>query len=354
MCGCLPFSLLLFYSTNSGVEYYFGGTPSCSDLSCQDYRSRANAWKQAHYALNFFSEHSIPFWDMANANERVTNDNWLLANSNDNVLVLYLKAGSSGSAAVDLSPSAKDGDLYFVDWFDPRNGGPLQHGTVKLLQAEQAQSLGKAPSNQEEDWVVLLQKCSDCSFGEGSEAGLIAGLVIACILAVAFALLYFHSWHVRKQQSVLIKNHDDEELHLQDEWGDEVPQQVNPELGTIYAVAVATGDTSLPEYQGSPLPDFKDQVRTSGQERKLRQTAKALEEIEQGRHPDFKDQVRTSGQEGKLKQTAKVLEEVEPEVEQGANQSNPTPLEEGEPANEQGTNQSHPTPSFINGFQMEI
>jgi len=310
---------------------------------------------------------------MANANERVTDDNWLLANSNDNVLVLYLKAGSSGSAAVDLSPSAKDGDLYFVDWFDPRNGGPLQYGTTKLLQAEQAQSLGKAPNNPEEDWVVLLQKCSDCSFGEGSEAGLIAGLVIACILVVAFALLYFHSWHVRKQQSVLIKNGVDGDLQPQDEWGDDVPQQVNPELGTIYAVAVATGGSSLPEYegpplpecQGSPLPDFKDQARTSGQERKLRQAAKALKEVEpeveQGSnqsHRDFKDQVRNSGKTVKPMLKAKALEEAEPENEQGTNQSHPTPLEgvepEREPANEQGINHDHPTPSFIHGFQMEI
>ncbi|HSH19652.1 MAG TPA: putative collagen-binding domain-containing protein, partial [Draconibacterium sp.] len=47
---------------------------------------------------------------------------------------------------------------FSAKWFDPRNGGFLQTGTVKTIQGGGIQELVGAPSEQEKDWVILLRK----------------------------------------------------------------------------------------------------------------------------------------------------------------------------------------------------
>lgn len=207
---------------------------------------------------------------MANDNDRVTNDNWCLADPNDNMLVVYLK---SGSATIDLSHSGAVGVSYLVDWFDPRNGGPLQKGTVKLLSAGKVQSLGDAPTNREQDWVVLLSKCSDChsTHDEGGlGAGVIAGLVIACFVALAFALLYVRNF---RKQSMPSEKVSDEGSQNHNESGNKTPQDpptTNPASGTIHGIPVVTGTsdssavspvTANDAEEPTQLPVYKDQVR---------------------------------------------------------------------------------------------
>jgi hypothetical protein len=47
---------------------------------------------------------------------------------------------------------------YEVAWFDPRNGGALQSGTIKEVEGGSIQPLGQPLSNVKEDWVVLVRK----------------------------------------------------------------------------------------------------------------------------------------------------------------------------------------------------
>ena len=140
----------------AGVEYYFGYQFAHSDLTLQDFRSRDKMWDLSRYALQFFSRNRIPFWDMSNDNGRLSNDNWCLSQSNDDVIVVYLING--GSDSIDLA--GETGETYSIQWYDPRNGGDLQAGSLSSLQIGSGRDLGTAPGSNEKDWVVLLQRAA--------------------------------------------------------------------------------------------------------------------------------------------------------------------------------------------------
>ncbi len=108
-----------------GNEWYFGYGHAHSDLTLQDFRSRDQWWDYTRYAMEFFNDNDIPFWEMQN-------DNGISSASNDygfyksgEVYVGYLKNG--GTTNMDLSNATGS---FEVKWFDPRNGGGLQDGTV--------------------------------------------------------------------------------------------------------------------------------------------------------------------------------------------------------------------------------
>ena len=69
------------------------------------------------------------------------------------VYVVYLKSG--GTTNLDLS--AQTG-VFDVSWFDPRNGGALQKGSVTAVNGGSVVSLGTAPSAPTLDWVVLVRR----------------------------------------------------------------------------------------------------------------------------------------------------------------------------------------------------
>lgn len=135
----------------AGVEYYFGYRLPENDLKCEDFRSRDKSWGWCRIALSFFRENSIPFWEMKNANalignEKNSNDKYCLAKPG-HIYLIYLPKG--GSTEIDLS---HDIGGYTLDWFNPREGGPLkpagiiQEGTPTLT----------APGGG--DWLAVLRK----------------------------------------------------------------------------------------------------------------------------------------------------------------------------------------------------
>jgi len=67
--------------------------------------------------------------------------------------LVYLAEG--GTTDVDLSDAK--GSLT-VKWYNPRIGGALLDGTIKTVQAGKKVSIGKAPTESGEDWVVLIRK----------------------------------------------------------------------------------------------------------------------------------------------------------------------------------------------------
>jgi hypothetical protein len=70
--------------------------------------------------------------------------------SPQDVYVLFLPSG--GTADLQLSIGS-----YEVKWFDPRNGGALQDGSVKQLEGCGIVNIGKAPAEADKDWVVLVR-----------------------------------------------------------------------------------------------------------------------------------------------------------------------------------------------------
>mmetsp|Transcript_7692 Transcript_7692/g.21404 ORF Transcript_7692/g.21404 Transcript_7692/m.21404 type:complete len:958 (+) Transcript_7692:402-3275(+) len=143
----------------AGVEYYFGYSYACSDLTCEDFRSRANMWDQSRYALEFFETNNIPFWEMSNSNNLLANGgspNWCLSTADKSTVVVYLKNGDTDTIDLSNSNVFLSSQSYSVSWFDPRNGGDLLAGSVATVVASEDQDLGDAPNEATEDWVVFL------------------------------------------------------------------------------------------------------------------------------------------------------------------------------------------------------
>jgi hypothetical protein len=98
---------------------------------------------------------------MISTNQRVSNNNWCLLDPIDgeSSIVLFLPIGDT--LDIDLRGLQVSGTSFSVQWYDPRNGGDLQNGTITTIRANTISSIGFAPYNTGQDWAVLLQ-CQDC------------------------------------------------------------------------------------------------------------------------------------------------------------------------------------------------
>jgi hypothetical protein len=67
--------------------------------------------------------------------------------------LVYLPQG--GTSQLDLSGTAGE---FTVHWFNPRSGGQLNTGSVARVVGGGKVSLGKAPSDTELDWLVVVKK----------------------------------------------------------------------------------------------------------------------------------------------------------------------------------------------------
>ncbi len=141
----------------AGVQYYFGYKLPQNDLNAEDWRSRDRSWDYARIAIAIFRDTRIPFWEMKNANVLVGNQNdddsrWCLAKASD-IYLVYLPRG--GSAELDLVGAAGD---FAVEWWNPRTGGAGRAGSVARVQAGAPAALGTAPSDPDEDWLVVIRR----------------------------------------------------------------------------------------------------------------------------------------------------------------------------------------------------
>jgi hypothetical protein len=142
----------------AGTEWYFGYKFKDSDLTLQDFRSRDRWWDYCRHALRFFEDNKIPFHKMANHNELIGNKpngnaaGYCFAKPGD-TYVIYLPKGEER----DLM-TADVKSRYGIRWFDPRNGGGLQKGSIAEIQGGLGSSLGSPPSDPDKDWVVLVKR----------------------------------------------------------------------------------------------------------------------------------------------------------------------------------------------------
>ena len=107
-----------------GVEWYFGYQHPNNDLNCEDWRSRDILWDQTRHAMDFFNDY-LPYADMENADEITAAENDFVLAKAGEVYAIYQAA--KGSTNIDLSGAS---GTYTVDWYDPRNGGDLQKGSI--------------------------------------------------------------------------------------------------------------------------------------------------------------------------------------------------------------------------------
>ncbi len=136
----------------AGAEWYFGSSFPHMDLDCEDWRTRHNMWAQTKHAIDFFTQHlprPVVEFD-PDDNLAAESDAWCFAKSGQ-VYVVYLQNG--GSTDLDLRGINED---FVVEWYDPRNGGGLQDGTVTSITGGNWVSVGNPPSSTGSDWVALV------------------------------------------------------------------------------------------------------------------------------------------------------------------------------------------------------
>ena len=87
-------------------------------------------------------------------NDSLTSDevSYCLVKEGD-VYAVYSEA-NSGKIKLNLGNSNKK---YKIKWYDPRNGGDLQDGSITSINADGIVTLGSPPSASEKDWVILIR-----------------------------------------------------------------------------------------------------------------------------------------------------------------------------------------------------
>lgn len=132
----------------AGVEWYFGYQNTFGDVQSEDWRVIEPLWRQTKYALDFFQT-LLPFHEMNPDNNLGSNGAKVLAKRGD-IYALYLENG--GSSNINLEGNTGSFD---VSWFNPRNGGNLQTGSVTTVTGPGTVSIGTPPAGGG-DWVAIV------------------------------------------------------------------------------------------------------------------------------------------------------------------------------------------------------
>jgi hypothetical protein len=141
----------------AGCEYYFGYQFAENDIVCEDWRSRDRSWDYCRFAIEFFHDNHIAFWEMRNMDELVGNpphdiSKYCFAKP-DHTYLVYLTDG--GESSLDLGGASGNFD---VQWYNPRAGGELRSGAVKSVSGGKQVSLGTPPDDINEDWLVVVRR----------------------------------------------------------------------------------------------------------------------------------------------------------------------------------------------------
>jgi hypothetical protein len=117
-------------------------------------------WYQSQQLLNFFSINAIPFWDMSNVPNRLSNikKGWILANMDGTILVVYLRSIDTTLGIILTNYTG----TYSVQWYNPRISGILRNGSIRTMIGGSSTTkvlFGSPPDPSDlKDWVVLLRK----------------------------------------------------------------------------------------------------------------------------------------------------------------------------------------------------
>jgi len=133
----------------AGVEWYFGYRFAHNDLNCESWRSRERLWDLTRYAVEFIRD--LPFARMNHHDELTSaEDDYCLAEPGA-VYAIYLPSG--GTTDLDLGTAT---ETFRIRWFNPREGGPLQVGTLAMTSGPGVVTIGQPAVDTDKDWVALV------------------------------------------------------------------------------------------------------------------------------------------------------------------------------------------------------
>ncbi len=133
----------------AGVEWYFGYKYGDGDLNAQNFRSRENMWKQTKQAIDFFQKH-IPFHKMQPNDDLIQTGKGYALSEGNNMHLVYFPEGIE-SMIINLPEKH-----YRIEWYDPKNGGKLQLGSVNETKGGKGAEIGIPSGEITNDWVLLL------------------------------------------------------------------------------------------------------------------------------------------------------------------------------------------------------
>jgi len=146
-----------------GFEWYLknAGAGHAYDLAVEDLREFDEYWEQSGHVVSFFRDkvqrnNNIDLGNLTIDNDAIEgDDDWVLSNSNDTYIALLRRGGN---ASLNLAGNRN----YDVQWFNPRTGQSFDGGSVSP-----GGFLGDPPSDQNEDWAVILIAGDSSSTPEG-------------------------------------------------------------------------------------------------------------------------------------------------------------------------------------------
>jgi hypothetical protein len=149
-----------------GLDVYVAyDDPAYSDITVENFRPLESVWQPLAHGLQFFRlpEVNPRLAAMVNRDELVASGNFCFAATNAAYIVY-----SKSPAGMTLNLSEASGTLD-VRWFNPRNGGALQTGTVITVMGGGVRSLGNPPNATTSDWVALVFKAAQLTVNAGPD-----------------------------------------------------------------------------------------------------------------------------------------------------------------------------------------
>jgi hypothetical protein len=146
-----------------GVEYYYGYASGCSDLLCEDHRTRATKWHDAKIALDFFRKHvgnDVLAMEPLNTQSGTRQPFWF--GEPGEKMIVYAHDGKSIRERAMV-----DNATYRISWFDPTTGGmvkSIEKATEARSEHQTNRDLlvtGPAPGDGGKDWVLLIERVKE-------------------------------------------------------------------------------------------------------------------------------------------------------------------------------------------------
>lgn len=138
-----------FMAGGAGVEWFF----DFGDVTLEDFRFAEPLWEDTGHAVHFFQTY-LHFWNMESDNSLTTQDDDFVLYEGSETWAVYRPHGGGANLALP------DDDVYQVHWYDPRNGGALQTGSLPQVTGLSGDPvwIGAPPSAATEDWVALVRR----------------------------------------------------------------------------------------------------------------------------------------------------------------------------------------------------
>lgn len=168
----------VFTAGASGMEVYYGYKTGCTDLDCQDHRTRAHVWADGKAALDFFEQHigAEAIAMQPDDDLTFTPSDYVLAHLGQTYVIYTAEKGivnpngGPAEALEDNGPRNRGGreprllqlygypGRYSVSWYDAQKGGALQKGSVTQVSGGANADLGDPPAGGSGEWAILVRR----------------------------------------------------------------------------------------------------------------------------------------------------------------------------------------------------